>query len=289
MEWNQFEYIIFERGISLEKNDSRWSCSTADKDVLFDSVNDVIVSTGYRPLLLNGAAGNANYYLVVPYNYGRFLDIYRSELSSIVSRSILFSMGACLFQIRELAKWCSKFCINHAQSKHKPDVNKIVTSPETPYFLFEALITDIVRGFNVLRYHMWQKWGSSGGVPNSFERTIDRLVSIPEDLITILEEKKEILIRAKKFRDCIQHYVDIGSSSWVMLEKLPIGSWSAFVRVPDNPERRSSKYFKFNEELDALTLGWEFTSELCQTVATIFNRQDLIHGSTANQALNSDG
>ena len=40
----------------------------------------------------------------------------------------------------------------------------------------------------------------------------------------------------KDHRDCLEHYADVGSSSWIMVEKED-GIWHVLARVPDNPER----------------------------------------------------
>ena len=285
MDWNQFHGVIFEHGVSLKRTDSGWLCTTADGEFSFNDISDVSKLLSFRPIMVTGQSGNAGIELVIPYTCGRFLDIFRSELSLHASRSVLFLMGACIYHLKGLILWSSRYCIDHAKDKYRPDRNKIVSSQETPFYQFEALINDVVRAFNILRYPMWKKWGTASGVPNSYERTIDRLESISDDLKKTLEDKRQILEVAKRYRDCIQHYVDIGSSSWVMLERLNSQIWSVLIRVPDNPECRSAKNFEFEQRIDALSLGWKYATALFETAAQIYGRKDLIYGPASNKRL----
>ena len=274
MIWEEFVEIIFEHGIVLERISDGWRCATSEKGMSFSTVKQFCSYSGFRPVLVLGFAGKAKYESVIPFNHGRLLDVYRGELSQQASRNALFLMGACLYHLKSLARWYSIFCKDYARFPRIPEANRTVTTDETPYFQFEALIMDVVRGYNVLRYPIWTKWGNKNGVPNSFERALDRAQGIPEELRQVLEERRQVLIRVKEYRDCIQHYVDLGSSSWLMLEKKD-DIWKVLARVPDNPERRSEKHFEFQGNRDALTLGWQYITEFFQTVALFYERTDL--------------
>jgi len=84
-----------------------------------------------------------------------------------------------------------------------------------------------------------------------------------------------ILVKTKKYRDCIQHYVNIGSSSWAMMEQLQDSVWSAIVRIPDNPEARSEHLFIFYKNVDTLTMGWKLLTEFFAIVDTLLGSGSL--------------
>ena len=60
------------------------------------------------------------------------------------------------------------------------------------------------------------------------------------------------------YRDCVHHYVplDFGLTT-ISVHDEGHGVWSASARIPDNPEARSKKNFKFQRGRDALTYGWQ--------------------------------
>jgi hypothetical protein len=173
-------------------------------------------------------------------------------------------MGAVLYHCKTLAQWYANECLRFSQELNKPDgINKVVITPEEPYFEFESLVTGIVRGYDTLRYALWNQWGRNGSCPSSYERTVNALVSCPPQVLTRLQSSRDnYYSKAKEYRHCIQHYVDFGSASWAMMDLLRESVWSVIVRVPDNPEARSSRSFRFNQNVDALTLGWELCTEM---------------------------
>jgi hypothetical protein len=47
------------------------------------------------------------------------------------------------------------------------------------------------------------------------------------------------------------------------------GGISVKMLIPDNPEVKSEKAFKYDQGIDALTHGWELTNELISLSATL--------------------
>jgi hypothetical protein len=202
---------------------------------------------------------------LLPATRGRLLDIYPTELMSTASRSLIYMMQSSIYHCLSLARWYSDECTRHSQWLHSfpTNIDKQVFVPSDPYYEFEALVTSIVRGYDTLRYVLWKQWGGGGSIPNSYGRVVDAIVGCPQELSGRLQSSRDgAYSRAKEYRDCIQHYVDVGSSSWAMMELLQESVWSVIVRVPDNPEARSSKKWVFSGNHDALTLGWELCTEL---------------------------
>jgi hypothetical protein len=74
------------------------------------------------------------------------------------------------------------------------------------------------------------------------------------------------------YRDCIQHYVpiDFGSGSSFMT-RLQGGVWSVSFLIPDNPEARSQRQFKFEKQIDLLTYGWNVTIGMLDIASGIMN------------------
>ena len=56
-----------------------------------------------------------------------------------------------------------------------------------------------------------------------------------------------------------------------MMKKLSGDVWSTSIFIPDNPEARSQKKFKFNSQIDALTYGWEITNEVLSVAHAIID------------------
>ena len=93
---------------------------------------------------------------------------------------------------------------------------------------------------------------------------------MPEDLRSRLERSwTEFGDRITDYRDCIQHYVpvDFGFAS-ASMEKVADAFWTVRIRIPDNPEARSSRAFTFAKGNDALSYSLEIAEELL-TVMTL--------------------
>ena len=69
--------------------------------------------------------------------------------------------------------------------------------------------------------------------------------------------------KLKDYRDCTQHFAstDIGMGAVTMWRIAP-GVWTAWARIPDNPEVKSKAKFTYARGHDALTYGWEVANEL---------------------------
>lgn len=282
--WQEFDTVLFERGVSLVKeNGNAWRHRSASSSISVDSPSAVQSEFQLRPVVVLGPCGNSRVSMVLPATQGRLLDIYRSELDRNISRSLSFIMGAVLYHCKALAQWYTDQCLHYSSLSHKPDAERVVTTPEEPYFEFESLVTAIVRGYDTLRYPLWNKWGNKSGCPNSFTRTLNHCETLPADLRRRLEvSNNNFLAKTKKYRDCIQHYIDFGSTSWAMMELLKDSVWSIIVRVPDNPEARSEHLFRFHRNVDALTLGWELSTELFAIV-------DILLGSGSLSTIPAEG
>ncbi|HVU46225.1 MAG TPA: hypothetical protein VHD85_08865, partial [Terracidiphilus sp.] len=192
-----------------------------------------------------------------------------------------YVLSANIYHCLALTNWYTKNCNAYANSHQKMGMegDRSVTPSRDPFFEFEALVTAIVRGFDTLRYALWKKWGGRGTTPSSYEKVLGGLQKCPEPIFKRLcLSATESYTQAKKYRHCIQHYVDMGSGSWAMFERTPSRAWSVIVRVPDNPEARSSNKWQFSQNLDALSMGWELCTELFCIVAISLGHAHLCLG-----------
>ncbi len=282
--WDQFDNVTFERGICVRKNETgTWFHVTSETPVSVSAPEAVLNSLKVRPVLAEGPCGNTRLSTLLPSTQGRLLNIYRSELN--LPRPLQFVMGAMLYHCSALARLYARECstlierwpgkMANGKSPRWAKENRIVTILEEHFYEFEALITTIVRGYEYIRYPIWEKYESGENTPPSFEKTIERCKFPPELEKRITLSQKTCYEPAKSYRHCIQHNVDIGSSSWCMFEKKMESFWSLIVRLPDNPATKSAKKFTFHRGLDALTVGWEYVSEFFAVADIIIGEGDL--------------
>jgi hypothetical protein len=148
-------------------------------------------------------------------------------------------------------------------------------NPET-YFEFDALVTDVIRLYEVLRYVIWIKFGTpKNDVPISYEDMLKKIPSRKKDFPSLLFDRlndnwSTIGDRAKKYRDCLQHNSPIiHGRPYVRMSRLDDKVWSASIWIPDNPEDKSQVKFIYDSKIDALTYGWELTSEMVNLVKMV--------------------
>lgn len=282
--WDQFDNVIFERGICIKKDEKgSWVHGTSEAPVSIPAPEAVLNSLKVRPVLIEGPCGNTRSSILLPSTQGRLLNIYINELD--LPRPLEFVMGVMLYHCSTLARLYARECMEFVEqwpgklaNGKKPTwakENRIVTTLKEHFYEFEALITTIVRGYEYIRYPIWEKYESEQNTPRNFEETIKRCNLPPELKRRIGLSRKKCYEPAKSYRHCIQHNVDMGSSSWCMFEKKMESFWSLIVRLPDNPASKSAKKFTFHQDLDALTVGWEYVTEFFTFADIIIGEGDL--------------
>lgn len=268
--WEQFDKITFERGICIKKNKTgEWFYVNNEDLMSVSNPSTVITSLGVRPVLAEGSNENARVSFVLPAVRGKLLEIYRSELD--IPEPLKYLMGSMLYHCSALARIYAEECARFVEQRSIKIVGndapkfekeeRVVKRLEEPLYGFETLITKIIIGYESIRYPIWKKYKSDKDTPRNFVDTVKKcnFPSAIEKRIQLSTEN--CYLPAKKFKNCIQHHVDIGSSSWCMFEKKFQLLWLFMARLPDNPEERSASALTFNQELDALTVAWEYVSE----------------------------
>lgn len=269
--WHEFRTVYFERGLTLDRTATgSWRYLSSASILEVSSPALVQSEHGVRPVFVVGIAGGSRYAALMPSRSGRLLDSYRSELSALPP-SVAFAMGAMIYHTKALARWASVQCADYALSPVFGSESPAMFSPEEPYFEFEALLSSIVQGYEYTRVPLWKRYGTPASPPRNFRLALERAIRLPTELRERLQYSHDTTYtRAKDYRDCIQHNVDFGSSSWAMMERRDPGVWTVLIRVPDNPETKSRKAFRFDTDLDALTLGWDYVSDFFAFADALF-------------------
>lgn len=139
-----------------------------------------------------------------------------------------------------------------------------------PYYELDALLSAGRRIYDKIGHCIWQAFeGNDGGMPRSFPDLLARLTRCPEPLKERLRWSwVNVGSKLRDYRDCTQHFAstDVGLGH-VTMKRLAKGLWVAWARIPDNPETKSKKKFKYNADHDALTYGWEVVNEVTSLAA----------------------
>jgi hypothetical protein len=270
VQWSQFEKVIFERGICINKNLSgEWFYDNSEDHMSVADPGNVIASLGVRPVLAEGSNKGTRVSLVLPAIKGRLLEIYRSELD--LPAPLKYLMGSILYHCSVLARIYADECKTVARKHQKiagrnnlsslEEEKRFVTRFEEPLYSFETLMTKIIIGYESLRYPVWKKYKSGNTIPKNYLDTM-KSCKFPSAIGKRIKLSTEnCYLPAKKYKNCIQKNVDIGSSSWCVFEKKFQLLWYLVVHLPDNPEEKSASAFTFDQDFDALTVAWEYVSE----------------------------
>jgi hypothetical protein len=218
--------------------------------------------------------GVLSYSLVFPARTGKALDVQLSELQQLTyakkhahyfheTRSLIFLLYALLYHTKRLAVHYVDTIAHHIEFPHPIDADRVTTHSYEAFFEFDALVTAAIRAIDSTRYTLWQAYGEKGSVPSSLRRTIATCRRLPHAVKERVEDTWDNrLAHAKEYRDCIQHYVAVGSASWAMLTRIDNLFWTMLLRIPDNPETKSAQHFTFDRDLDAMTYAWELVTDV---------------------------
>jgi len=183
-----------------------------------------------------------------------------------------YLLGAVGYHCRRLAEVYAQVAIRYSEITQilgqvdKSNVGTFGYQTE-PYYEFEALLGAARRSYDALRYLLWQRFGNTkGSTPRSLEALLKTSNHIPEQLQKKLKASwEEHGVLLTQYRDCIHHYVpvDFGLAS-AFMSRHSSRAWTTKMRIPDNPEARSKKQFKFALDRDALTYAWELSDEVLE-------------------------
>lgn len=273
--------VVFERGIDLLKEEDGEFRIQSSLARPVAELTEVARRYKVRPVVALQEIEGEEMSLLLP-TEGRLLDIRRSELSQQLRQkeivlhglNVSYAVGAVCYHCKRLAETCSAICKGYLriltiQGFTKEKRTTYANQPE-PYFEFEALVGAAIRAFEYARPLLWVAFGPEEpglSTPRSFQKTIERCERLSRELRERLNQYFEGL---KKYRDCIQHNVPIGRwLPYAAMEELADGVWSCWLPIPDNPESKSAKRFEFASRRDALTFGWEVTTQLMALIEMV--------------------
>ena len=125
------------------------------------------------------------------------------------------------------------------------------------YIEFEALLAAVFRAFEGSRHSLAKLYRRDDTLPSNFSDTV-RHLDLPKPLASHSCRALDVYAQVREYRHCDQHYAQFGARLPFALVELYKGEvFSVRSRIPDNPEVRSHKKFKFEKGLDALRFGWE--------------------------------
>jgi hypothetical protein len=191
---------------------------------------------------------------------------------------VQYMTGSLVYHCQELALLYSAICDTQFSIGHTlpfQDDSVSLQWQDEPYYEIEALITAARRTYDALRDVLWKVYGPGGpDTPSNFKKTLTTCRKLPDDLKLELENSWKIYgERMTAYRDCIQHYVPVTFGiQTANLERVAGDIWSVKLLLPDNPEGKSQKAFRFKKNLDALTYGWELANEVINVATKIFSR-----------------
>jgi hypothetical protein len=110
-----------------------------------------------------------------------------------------------------------------------------------------------------------------GSVPSSFPKTLKACNNLPDSLASRLDKSWSTFgKKVTEYRDCLQHYCPIGRElPYAHMQRLQGGVWSTSIWIPDNPEARSQREYRYDSRIDALTYGWQITNEILDVARSI--------------------
>jgi hypothetical protein len=270
--WEMADRVVFERGVSLRRVDGiEWCCEAAVHRLSL-SPADINVQYGLRPIIAN-LKSPCDGTLVFPPFAGRLLNVQVSLLHELIAknaanyfqitRSLMFLLDALIYHSERLALHYVDTVADHIRFPHHSERDWAMAAGNEAFFEFDALVTAAIRALDSTRNLIWRAYGQNGSVPSSLRRTIKSCQRLPD---SVKERVSHIwdnrLTHAKEYRDCIQHYVAVGSSSWAKLTRIDDLIWTLSLRIPDNPEVKAATKFTYDRGLDAMTYAWELVTDV---------------------------
>ena len=279
------DFIAFERGVVLRPRGELWTTHGASGAGSVEVSVDRIESL-HRPVLIRfspiGTSSTFDRMLqqgpgfapMVP-NFGMTAPLIYDAMA------VQYLAGALVHHVAGIVHAYEgvRDAFKDASAIASLDRRAMFGSQPEPYYEFDALLGVIRRSYDACRYLLWKCFGpANGGVPSSLKKVLPFCDRLDPDVKQSLETSWSMWgTLVTEYRDCVHHYVpiDFGISSIMMEETLP-GVWGAMARIPDNPEARSKRQFRFTSGLDALTFGWTAACEasrVLRLVATAVERK----------------
>lgn len=284
----QTKEILLEGGVAIQPGGSGWRpAHVADGPGLaFADVAAICRELGVRPVVIVQDYGATHLVeLLLCHDPKqlyqlRITDVEQRALHTSLDylkvRDVVYMLQSVAYHSVELCKAyrdaCASFVTLPTDLIGAGEPIVTYQGPVEAYFEFDALVTAVRRAYDSLRYLLWRYFGPGrGSVPSSFSRTLNRCVSLPDELAKRLVVSWETCGEpVTAYRDCIQHYCPVGLGLATMwMTRSPSGVWTTSARIPDNPSARTQVGFTYAGGLDALKFGWDSANEILDIAALI--------------------
>jgi hypothetical protein len=139
------------------------------------------------------------------------------------------------------------------------------------FYELDAVLGVARRTLDMSRFILWRLFGSRGSCPSNFKKTLSACVNIPEKLSEVLERAwAEHGDRITSYRDCIMHYTSLDRSFGTLdLDRSAHNVWMVSALLPDNPDARSQRQFKYEDRVDALDYAYTIVNVIFDTIRAL--------------------
>ncbi len=278
--------VVFEKGLEMRCDESGvWSFLPSRTTQANLALSTITHGYTVRPVLMAEEHPSGKELMSLFSTEGRQAPNAQLHLDNIPAaslatpfRSLRYIVGAVSYHCERLANlYAETWRSFHRLQSASLDGSNIVHFAqygfqEECYYDFDALLTAAIRCYETMRFPLWNVFGAKDGIAQkrgprkNFEDTLNVCEHLPPALSDRLKQSwVRFGIKAKSYRDFIQHYFPLDRGfSQAKMERLDKGVWSASMLVPDNPEDKSPRNFRYDCKIDALTYGWELTNEILQ-------------------------
>jgi hypothetical protein len=273
------DQIIYEQGMTVRRETDHWSLQNLDggAGVAIDDPFILAARYGLRPVVIGGMNGNSYAELLLaPGASLTYFFVGTNQIQAALLKdaegfeqglAVVYLLNALEHHCLTLAKRYSANCASYSRFPSMTEERSDFAhfgGDRSIYCEFDALITCVRRTYDALRYLLWRHFGERTTCPSAFYKAYPKCTRLPQSLRMRLHESWETFGKnVTEYRDCLQHYVPVNRpQSTQFMHRLDEGQWTGRALIPDNPEVRSYRLFKFTRMTDALSYGWDASHEL---------------------------
>ena len=283
MGW-QSNRVIFEKGLEIHRDEhGDWVLQCGSEDGGGVTPSFIADTFGVRPILAVERTGLYDSDCLLTTDGRRMVwdvqalyqELHDRDPDTLIrGLTLAHTVGAACHHCKSLAQLYAEFSRFWAGQPTPGDRPRSFGAGPADglYYEFYALVIAVCRSYNAFRYLLWAQFGSRGSTPGNLEGVLSSCDQIPDGLRVSVEQSwEECGKKAKEYRDCIEHNAPLSQAGMTQatLEWVADGVLSVQIVLPDNPQEKSWKKFRYDSKMDALTWGWELTNELVAVGRTI--------------------
>jgi hypothetical protein len=278
-------HAVFAGGIEARLSDNKWAVSGRPAP-LYDSLEDVARALAALPVMISyqDSPETPIFKTILNAATGRALNVTVIELNQhMFSADRLFHVRYLQYLFSALNYHCKQMVGLYADCtvqmekvsripKFGTDDHVMRPGHEEMYFEFDAIVSVALRLYDAPGPLLWNVFSKKkGGCPKHIPDVLKACAGIPEQLRNELSRSWQTFgPRLKDYRDCVHHHtsleMQLGTADLI---KNAQGLWTTLLRIPDNPDVKSSKAFKLTQRLDAMQYSLDVLREHAANLAAI--------------------